>query len=362
MKFTVSKSEFLPALAKLAKVAESKTTIPVLSNVRIVANGENLTLTATDLDVSLMTQCAAEIKSPGVICLPSKKLHDIFKSISDGEADISVEGEQATIKAGRSRFKMMGFAEDRFPDIPTPPTEMISIPAPSLHSALSSVAFAITTEESRYALNGARLEIHKNKLRAVATDGHRLALIDVAGEFGQTAEILIPRKTVLELISLLASEPEQVEFAHDANQMHFRIGKDVLTSRMLTGQFPNYDLVIPKDHPYTARIEAAALLSSLRRVGLMADANSRSVRIELTPTDLSIFAESADTGSAEESFPITCDSPEPVKFAVNLGYLTDFLSRMDGDVRLWIKDGSAALMFKPADRGDYSYILMPLRL
>src|SRR6202048_2728216 len=254
MEITVSKFELLRELTATQGVVERKTTIPILSNYLFEAAGDRLSLTATDLDLSLRTSCNAKVKKEGSCTIPARKLHDYVKLLPDADITIKLlENHWISIRCGRSNTKMVGMARSNFPTLPIFPTVgVVKIPAQVLRSMIAKTGFAIASEESRYTLNGALMVLKPESITMVATDGHRLAHIERTGEKfeGVSGEMktLVPKKAMDELKSLLDStDAEAIEFAKDESTLYFRIGQRLLTSRQLTGQFPNYEAVLPKE-------------------------------------------------------------------------------------------------------------------
>src|SRR5271169_3973436 len=253
MEIIVSKSDLLKELTATQGVVERKTTIPILSNFLFEASADKLSITATDLDLSLRTACPAQTKKEGSCTIPARKLYDYVKLLPEGDIAIKLlENHWVNIRSGRSNTKMVGMARSNFPSLPAFPTAgVVKIPAPTLRAMIGRTIFAISSEESRYTLNGGLMVLKPESITMVATDGHRLAHIEKSGEsFDVTGEnkTLVPKKAMSELYSLLQnSDVEQIEFAKDDSTLFFRIGERLLTSRQLTGQFPNYEAVLPRE-------------------------------------------------------------------------------------------------------------------
>src|SRR5215470_11820141 len=255
MEIIVSRNDLLRELTATQGVVERKTTIPILSNFLFEAGGDKLSITATDLDLSLRTACAAKVKKEGSCTIPARKLYDYVKLLPDAEITIKLlENHWVSIRCGRSNTKMVGMAKSNFPSLPVFPTAgVVKIPAQVLRAMIAKTGFAIATEESRYTLNGALIVLKPESITMVATDGHRLAHIERSGEKfeGVSGEMktLVPKKCMDELKSLVDStDVETIEFAKDESTLFFRIGPRLLTSRQLTGQFPNFEAVLPKDN------------------------------------------------------------------------------------------------------------------
>ncbi len=376
MEISVSKQELLRELTATQSVVERKTTIPILSNFLLEADEAEgrLTITATDLDQSIKTSCSAKVKKPGSCTIPARKLYDYIKLLPDGDISIKLQDNHwVQIRSGRSNTKMVGMARANFPQVPEFPTaSVVALPVASLRNLISKTIFAISNEESRYTLNGALLILKPESLAMVATDGHRLAHIEKQGETltgipGGEKKTLIPRKALAELQSLLSNtEAEQVEFADDENQLFFRIGKRVLTSRKLTGQFPNYEAVLPRDNNKFIIIRCEDLSSSIQRVAQFADERSGAIKIRMEQNELRISSSSTESGESED----TIEAPyqfDALVVGFNSAYMLDFLKAVGntGEVRLEFKDAQSAGQMRPEDPADdykYRYIIMPMRI
>jgi DNA polymerase-3 subunit beta len=376
MEISVSKQELLRELTATQSVVERKTTIPILSNFLLEADEAEgrLTITATDLDQSIKTSCSAKVKKPGSCTIPARKLYDYIKLLPDGDISIKLQDNHwVQIRSGRSNTKMVGMARANFPQVPEFPTaSVVALPVASLRNLISKTIFAISNEESRYTLNGALLILKPESLAMVATDGHRLAHIEKQGETltgipGGEKKTLIPRKALAELQSLLSNtDAEQVEFADDENQLFFRIGKRVLTSRKLTGQFPNYEAVLPRDNNKFIIIRCEDLSGSIQRVAQFADERSGAIKIRMEQNELRISSSSTESGESED----TIEAPyqfDALVVGFNSAYMLDFLKAIGntGEVRLEFKDAQSAGQMRPEDPADdykYRYIIMPMRI
>jgi DNA polymerase-3 subunit beta len=371
MEITVSKFELLRELTATQGVVERKTTIPILSNYLFEAAGDKLSLTATDLDLSLRTACAAKVKKEGSCTIPARKLHDYVKLLPDADITIKLlENHWVSIRCGRSNTKMVGMARSNFPSLPQFPTAgVVKIPATVLRAMIAKTTFAIANEESRYTLNGALMVLKPESITLVATDGHRLAHIERSGEKfeGVSGEMktLIPKKAMDEIKSLLdSSDVETVEFAKDESTLYFRIGTRLLTSRQLTGQFPNYEAVLPKDNSKSIVVNCEDLTGAIQRVAQFADERSRAVRMKMDKGELKISASSTETGESEDSIE-TSYNGDTITIGFNAQYLLDFLKATgSGEVRLEFKDAQSAGQLRPGEGDDYKYryIVMPMRI
>ena len=363
MEITVSKFELLRELTATQGVVERKTTIPILSNYLFEASGDKLSLTATDLDLSLRTACSAKVKKEGSCTIPARKLHDYVKLLPDADITIKLlENHWISIRCGRSNTKMVGMARSNFPTLPVFPTAgVVKIPAQVLRGMIAKTGFAIASEESRYTLNGALMVLKPESITMVATDGHRLAHIERSGEKfeGVSGELktLIPKKAMDELRSLLDStDVEAVEFAKDESTLYFRIGPRLLTSRQLTGQFPNYEAVLPKDNNKSVTLPGDELGAAISRVAQFADERSRAVRLRMEKSELKLSASSTETGESEDTIETNYQG-DSLTVGFNAQYILDFLKAVGaGDVKLEFKDAQSAGQLRPAGSEDYKYL------
>ena len=368
---TISKFELLRELTATQGVVERKTTIPILSNYLFEASADKLSLTATDLDLSLRTACNAKVKKEGSCTVPARKLYDYVKLLPDADITIKLlENHWVSIRCGRSNTKMVGMAKSNFPSLPVFPTAgVVKIPAQVLRAMIAKTGFAIANEESRYTLNGALMVLKPESITMVATDGHRLAHIERGGEKfeGISGEMktLIPKKAMDELKSLVDStDVETIEFAKDESTLFFRIGPRLLTSRQLTGQFPNFEAVLPKDNNKLVSLNADDLSAAIQRVAQFSDERSRAVRLRLEAGELKLSASSTETGESEDSVE-TPFQGDGLTIGFNAQYLLDFLKAVGtGDVSLELKDSQSAGQLRPLGSEDYKYryIVMPMRI
>ena len=326
-------------------MVERKTTIPILSNYLFEAAGDKLSLTATDLDLSLRTSCNAKVKKEGSCTIPARKLYDYVKLLPDGDITIRLlENHWVNIRCGRSNTKMVGMARANFPTLPAfPVAGGVKIPAKVLRAMIGKTIFAIANEESRYTLNGALMVLKPESITMVATDGHRLAHVERPGEKfdGISGEMktLVPKKAMNELRVLLdATDEEHIDFAKDESTLFFRIGGRLLTSRQLTGQFPNYEAVLPKDNNKSVSVRCEDLSGAIQRVAQFADERSGAIRMRIEKNELKVSSSSTETGEAEDSIE-TNYAGETVTIGFNSAYLLDFLKASTAsEVRLEFKD------------------------
>jgi len=370
MEITVSKADLLKELTATQGVVERKTTIPILSNFLFEAADGELTITATDLDLSLRTSCKAGVKKDGACTIPARKLYDYVKLLGDGDVTIKLlENHWVNIRSGRSNTKMVGMARSNFPSVPNFPTSgAVKIPAAAFRMLISKTVFAISNEESRYTLNGALMVLKPESITMVATDGHRLAHIVRDGlAFDITGEVktLVPRKAMVELLSLLsAPDLEYVEFAKDDATLFFRLGSRLLTSRQLTGQFPNYEAVLPKEHNKSVSVRTNELLAALQRVAQFADERSGAIKMRFEKNEVRVSSSSTETGESEDSIETDYDG-ETLSIGFNSQYLVEFLKATESDtVRIEFKDSQSAGQLRPEgiEEYKYRYVVMPMRI
>src|SRR3954471_20122330 len=371
MEITVSKADLLRELTATQGVVERKTTIPILSNFLFEAAGEKLSITATDLDLGLRTSCPAKVKKEGSCTIPARKLYDYVKLLPEGDISIkTMENHWVQIRSGRSNTKMVGMARANYPQLPVFPTAgVIKLPSTILRTLIAKTIFAISNEESRYTLNGAFMVLKPESIIMVATDGHRLAHIEnstakFAGVSGEL-KTLVPKKAMAEINTLLQGiDDATIDFGRDESTLFFRIGSRLLTSRQLTGQFPNYEAVLPKDNNKFVTLRCEDLASAIQRVAQFADERSGAIRMRLEKGEVKVSSSSTETGESEDSIETTYDG-ETVTIGFNSAYLLDFLkAAQGGEVRLEFKDAQSAGQMRPEEAGDfkYRYVVMPMRI
>jgi DNA polymerase-3 subunit beta len=315
----------------------------------------------------------AKVKKPGACTIPARKLYDYIKLLGEGDISIKLmDNHWVQIRSGRSNTKMVGMARANFPQVPAfPEAGLTKLSSASLKNMIGKTIFAISNEESRYTLNGALLILKAESLAMVATDGHRLAHVEKSGEtltnISGEKKTLIPRKALSELLSLLSnSDAEQIDFADDDHTLFFRIGHRTLTSRKLTGQFPNYEAVLPRDNNKFVVVRSEDLMGSIQRVAQFADERSGAVKMRLEQNELKISSSSTDSGESED----TIETPynfDAIVVGFNSAYLIDFLRAVGsaGEVRLEFKDAQSAGQVRPEDADEeyrYRYIIMPMRI
>jgi DNA polymerase-3 subunit beta len=369
MQFVVSKQNLQKELGFVQGVVEKKNTIPVLSNILIESVGENtIRLTGTDLDVTIRCDMDAEdISTPGSICVQARKLFEMARLLPDAPVTFKKEdNDWVTVTCDKTRFKMVGVAKDAFPEVPSSKSAPTKISASVIKVFIDRTIFAITQEESRYTLSGAKFILDDTGAKMVTTDGHRLAYVEKKGVANGSDPIdtLIPRKTLAELTKLTAGYEGDISLGMDGNHIFFEVGPRLLISRMLYGQFPNYDMVMPKNNDKSITFDGALLNQAIRRVALMSDERSHAIRFHLAANELVISSQNAEEGEASETVQ-TDYTGEDVDIGFNAQYLQDFLNVVgDGAVAFEFKDGNSQAQLRPAEGGeyDYKYVVMPMRI
>jgi DNA polymerase-3 subunit beta len=369
MKFVINAQTLQTELAFLSGVAERKNTIPVLQYLSIVSEDDTtLKISATDLDVTLSCQAEAIISQQGSILVPANKLLAIGKSFPK-TADItfqSLPGGGANLTCERANFKLQAPAFDSFPELTKTQTGAIDIPTDIFSSMITSTLFAITQEESRYTLSGAKVEIDHTSLRMITTDGHRLAKSENKTiTTKQPISLIIPRKALAELAKISAAHDGNLSMASDENHIYFQVGPRSLTARLLAGQFPNYEMVIPKNNSHSFTVNVSAFRETLKRVSLMADERSHAIRMDIKAGQLTFSASTPDDGEAMENVPIEFDGEEETAIGFNSGYLLEAYGSLNSEqATMSFKDGNSQVMVVPATPtlNQLSSVIMPLRL
>jgi DNA polymerase III subunit beta len=369
MEFSVKKFDLLNELEMTQGVVERKTTIPILSNLLCEAKGNRLSITATDLELSIRTSCEAKVKKDGAGTIPAKKLLDIVRLLPEAEIKFKLlENHSVQITCDKKNYRLVGMSRDNFPALPNFPQSLVKIPAKLLANEIGKTTFAISQEESRYTLNGALLVLKPESLTMVATDGHRLAMVEANHKFGDSAEtrVLVPKKAMTEIQRLTggAKDEDNIEFAQDESHLFFQLAGRLLTCRKLTGQFPNYEAVLPREATKTIVLERGELQDALRRVSQLADQRSHAVKFVLAKEGVEISASSPEYGEAREAIDKEFNGG-PITIGFNAQYLLDFLSAApDGPISFELKDEQSAGQLRPmADESShYRYVVMPMRI
>lgn len=371
MKITIDRAALMRALNHVQSAVERRTTIPILSNVLLKAEDGVLTLATTDMDLEINEAVAANVDKAGTTTAPAATLFDIVKKLPEDAAvvlELDGSGNQMTVKAGRSNFRLSCLPVADFPEIGTTqlPTSF-SIPANELRNLIDRTKFAMSTEETRYYLNGIYLHASESKgvdvLRAVATDGHRLAQCEMPlpeGAAGMPG-IIIPRKTVGELRKLVEEAGDAIKISLSESKIRFAFDHIVLTSKLIDGTFPDYQRVIPKGNDKIVDVNPKAFSRAIDRVSTISDGKSRAVKIALNGKTMTLSANSPEAGSATEDLEVNGNDNMEIGF--NARYLLDITQQIEGDgCRLTLADSASPTIIQDAGDASALYVLMPLRV
>jgi DNA polymerase III subunit beta len=367
MELVVRKNELLRELQLFQGIVERKNTIPILANVLIEAKGDEVHMLATDLEVALRSRCNAAVAKGGSLTLPAKKLYEIIKALP--ETDVRIEEDRKGVKVAADRFdsRMQTLPREDFPTLPDATGKARAVlPRSAVKEMVAKTQYAITGEDTRFFLNGAKLVLQPQSLTLVATDGHRLALVQVEHDTGVTQEIgvILPKKTLLELGKLLAEGEGDVLFEAGENHLFFEVGERVLISRMIDGQFPTYERVIPKGNDKLIEFDRERLTSAVKRVALLSNERSRAVKFEIDKGKVEVTSSSSEFGEAHEQIQVEYPGPA-LTISFNAQYVLDFLNVVETDVvSLSLKDEVSQAVMKPvgAKGYDYTYVIMPMRI
>jgi DNA polymerase III subunit beta len=368
MRFTIAREKLQEALTSVGAAVPAKTTLPVLSNLLLEATDRGVRFSATDLDVAVSVEVPADVESTGALTLPAKRLGEIARELPPAPVKIAALGEQrATVECGRTRFKLLGLPRDEFPAFP--PVEYTAgwrLKAAALHELISRTAFAVSNEESRPILNGVLWEIRPQQLRMVATNGHRLAMMDVVGELGTGASgdfILPPR--ALEQVRRVFPADEEVEIGRGESHLAFRSPLASVSTRLIEGPYPNYDQVIPRDNDRTATVDRGSLVSALRRMAVVASDQTHRVKLSFNAALLKFAVQTPDVGEGQDEITVRYTG-DPLDIGFNSSYLLEILRYMPTDeVRFTFKTADRAATIVPENwsgSNKYLCLVMPLRL
>lgn len=370
MKLSIERTALLKALSHVQSVVERRNTIPILSNVQLEAEDGHLALTATDLDVAIVEKTAASVERSGATTVPAHTLHDIVRKLPEGsDVALDLDDRRLTIRAGRSKFSLACLPKEDFPvmsagDLPY----HFRLAAAELKRLIDKSRFAISTEETRYYLNGIYLHVAATDagalLRAVATDGHRLARVEVTVPDGATGMpgVIVPRKTVAEVRKLIEDYDGEVDIALSDTKIRFRFDHAVLVSKLIDGTFPDYSRVIPSGNSRILTVACAALSEAVDRVSTISTDKSRSVKLSLENEKLTLSVTSPENGTATEEL-VANYSNEPMEIGFNARYLLDILGEVEGlEVEAQLNDAASPTLMRDLADPSALYVLMPMRV
>ncbi|MEM9469276.1 MAG: DNA polymerase III subunit beta [Pseudomonadota bacterium] len=371
MKISIDRAALLRSLNHVQSAVEKRNTIPILANVMMKAEDGVLSLATTDMDMEINEAVAAQVIEPGNTTVPAATLFDIVKKLPDDaqvELLLDDDGNQMTIKAGRSNFKLACLPVADFPEIGQGDLPVsFSVPANDLRALIDRTRFAMSTEETRYYLNGIYVHAAEKDgvkvLRAVATDGHRLARFEMPLPDGATEMpgVIVPRKAVAELRKLIEEAGDAIQISMSESKVRFTFDHIVLTSKLIDGTFPDYQRVIPQGNDKVIEINPKAFSSAIDRVSTISDGKSRAVKITFAGKNMTLSANSPDAGSATEDLEI--NGNDNIEIGFNARYLMDITSQIEGDgCRLTLADGASPTIIEDTSDGSALYVLMPLRV
>jgi DNA polymerase III subunit beta len=370
MEFVVRKNDLLRELQLFQGIVERKNTIPILANVLMEAKGEEVRFLATDLEVGLRSKCAASVTKAGSITIPAKKFYEIVKSLP--ETDIRIAEDKGGVKVAADRFdsRMQTLPREDFPTLPNGGTAPVAtLPRAAIKEMIAKTQFAITGEDTRFFLNGAQFILRHDSMSLVATDGHRLALVTAKRDGkGQKSDeeikAILPKKTLGELARLLMEGDGDITYERGENHMFFQVGDRMLISRMIDGQFPAYERVIPKGNDKHIEFERDRLTNAVKRVALLSNERSRSVKFQVDKGKVDVTSSSPEFGEAHETLPVEYTGGA-MQICFNAQYVLDFLAAVSTDVvALELKDEVSQAVMTPvgAEGYDYTYVIMPMRV
>jgi DNA polymerase III subunit beta len=363
MKFSATKEKLLEGLQQVQNVVSTRTTLPILSNVLLQAKEGAVHLTTTDLDVGVRGSFEANVDKVGATTLPARRLFTIIRELPSSEIAIEVDGKNAaSIRSGQSFFKILGLPEEEFPPLPKfENAKVVTMRQKDLHDGLRKTAYAISTDETRYVLNGVLFSFKENRLTLVATDGRRLAMLDIELEFPRSheADIIVPTKAVTELQRLLKDDGE-VKISVGSGQIAFDLNNTLLVSKLIEGNYPNYKQVIPSEAKERVTLERETFLNSLRRVSLLASDKSNSIKLNFSKNNIEITANTPEVGEARESLPVAYKGRD-FSIAFNPEFLMAPLRNLTEDeVFFDLIDEMSPGVLKI--QTPFLYVLMPMRV
>lgn len=372
MELVVRKNDLLRELQLFQGIVERKNTIPILANVLLEAQGEEVKLLATDLEVGLRSRCAAAVTKGGSLTLPAKKFYEIVKALPETEVRIEEDLNGVKVAADRFDSRMATLPREDFPSLPdTSGVGAATLSRAALRQMVAKTQFAITGEDTRYFLNGALFVLRPQEMMLVATDGHRLALVSVrrdegAGKAdeGEEVRVILPKKTMQELGRLLLEDDGDIRYERGENHLFFQVGDRLLISRMIDGQFPAYERVIPRNNDKRIEFERDRIANAVRRVALLSNERSRAVRLAIEPGRVEINSSSPEFGEAREVLPVEYAGP-PLQICFNAQYVLDFLNVVDSDlIVMELKDDVSQAVMRPVGvtEYEYTYVVMPMRI
>lgn len=366
MKFTISRDKLQEGLQAVTAAVPAKTTLPVLANLLVETTDRGVRFSATDLDIAVSTEVSADVETPGAITIPAKKLGEIARELPPSPVKLAASGEQrVTLECGRSKFKLLGLARDEFPTFPSVRFDgSWRVKSGELQKLISHTAFAVSTEESRPILNGVLWELREQRMRMVATNGHRLARMDLPADGTASGDLIVPPKALEQIRRLFPAE-EELEIARGENHLGFRSPFTSVYTRLVEGPYPNYEQVIPKDNDRVCLADKAALTSALKRMSVIASDQTHRIKMSFNTGMLKFSVTTPDLGEASDELPVNYNGDQ-LDIGFNATYLLEILRYMPTEqVKLTFKAPERAATIEPEgwdDPAKYLCLVMPLRL
>ena len=366
MKIVTDKDSLLQPLQQVGGVVERRQTLPILANVLINARPDELTITATDLEVEMKTVARADCENELDFTLPARKLIDICRALPEGaKISIDIEGERATLRSGKSRFTLGLLPAQDYPSIePSASTHRFSVSGRQLKRLIDKTQFAMAQQDVRYYLNGMLLEVKEGMIRAVATDGHRLALSEsqCGGTEGIDLQVILPRKAVQELSRLISDGDAPIDIDVSSNHIRLKMEGSSFTSKLIDGKFPDYDRVIPKRSERVVSADKESLKQALQRASILSNEKYRGIRFQFTPGSLELLAHNPEQEEAEEEMEIEYDGSELV-IGFNVGYLIEVLNVLgSARVQMLLNDANSSCLINEPEGENEQYVIMPMRI
>lgn len=366
MQFTIERTHLIKALGHVQTVVEKRGTIPVLSNVKVEARADIVSLTATDMDIALVEKVTAQVSAAGVTTVPAHTLYDIARKLPEGaQIEFTLKGEKMSIKSGQSRFTLACLPVEDFPVMAEGElAHSFTLSAAECRALTAKPAYAMSTEETRYYLNGIYLHVAGEALRAVATDGHRLARVEVALPAGLSGMpgVIVPRKTIQEVTKLLENGDGDVHISLSETKIRFMYGHAVLVSKLIDGNFPDYERVIPSANTKLLEADRKAFVEAVDRVSVISSERTRGIKLALSQGKLMLSASSQEAGTASEELSVTYAADE-MEIGFNSRYLLEMMERIEGETAQFLLNDAASpvLVRDTADVGSL-YVIMPMRV
>ena len=366
MNFNIKRDTLLKPLQAICGVVERRQSLPILSHVLLVIDDNTLSMTATDLEVEMIVRIDMPDATPGEVTLPARKFLDICRALpEDTDINLSIERERATLRAGKSRFTLATLPASEFPSVdPIQNGITLEIPQNQLKLLIDRTNFAMAQQDVRYYLNGLMLELTASRIRAVATDGHRLSMceLELEHEGIEDTQVIIPRKGVMELVKLLADSDEPVKLTVGTNHIKVDLANEIFTSKLIDGRFPDYQRVLPKGGDKVVTGDCKAIIQALSRASILSNEKYRGIRLNLDKDVIRIYANNPEQEEAEEEVEVSYQGDD-LEIGFNANYILDALNAIvDDQVKIIFTDANSSCLIQDANNDACKYVVMPMRL